>query len=1373
MATFAKPENALKRAEELMNVGQKAAALQSLHDLITSKRYRTWQKPLERIMLKYVELCVDMRKGRFAKDGLIQYRIACQQVNVQSLEEVVKYFLKLATEKAEQAQAQVEAAAAEAALGEVADLEAEKSPEDLMLGFVSGEKGKERTDSELVTPWFKFLWEAYRTVLDVLRNNCKMEALYAMTAHRAFGFCQQYKRTNEFRRLCEILRNHLVNLNKYRDQRDRPDLALPETLQLYLDTRFEQLKVATELGLWQEAFRSVEDIHGLMLLSKKAPKPQLMAVYYARLTRIFTMAAGEGDSEGTGGSSSGGAASGSARLYHAYAWYKLYLLQRSYNKNLKDKDLQLLASAVVLSALAVPPYERFAGGAGAGGRGGAEGELAREKAVRMANLLGVVVDPKKDPRQMTAKGVLAFVLPQVRELRHLVEVDFLPLTAKGVLAFVLPQVRELHHLVEVDFLPLDLAARVHPLLQRLPELSDVKLSAASPVPKVELQAYTPALQRLATLRVVQQASQVYDVMTITSLCRMVPFGDLVFVERVLAEAVAEGFVHVRLDFCEGTVKFGADVSVQRGSGVNEDRVRNHLATMARHLATMARHLATMARHLATMARHLHRAVALTCRLHCPSPFGSPCFFLDRSSSRIAFATTSPPWPAISTAPWHSPAGSTVPLPSALPELESDRIRNHLATMARHLHRAVALIRLKAPAPVEEAAEQLPPAEEIQAAVEKEHRRLIARKTLIERRKEEAEREVIEKAAVEKEHRRLIARKTLIERRKEEAEREVIEKEREEQTAKLKQQRLTEEAEAKRLAAESARREEERIRREIEAKELEEARQLLLEAEKRKGKKGKKNLESVMGKGVEGGAHLSGDDAAGQAAADGEEWRRVSWPTRIPMPFLPPPTPSSLLVCRPPCPQQDTMRLDKRQLMEQRRRDTMRLDKRQLMEEALSEQLKEKQEAERRLQKLVRGNVVLCFALTGCASLLSEQLKEKQEAERRLQKLVSERECGGGCVDGVHARTPRESTRGGGEAAAGGECFFPILLLPRLIPPNLPSIFSCVQVRTLDHLERARREEEKPLLESAYQQRLVEERAWFEQQQAEAAAQSKTQHEQDLAEKIRLSRMLGDKEEFQEQVVGRRRGEFERLKREREEKLAELRELRRTERVMLRKREMFRRQEEAKALKAWEETERRKREELERKRKEEEERLKKLEEMAAKQRQREQEAEEKARKEREDLLAAAAERKTSAFVPPALRARGGGSAAGEAPPSGRVGAEEDRWSRDRAPAAAAAASATGAPGKYVPPVRGSAGGAGAGGAGDRWGGDRGREVEDRRPAGRYEPPSRSAAASGSVGERERERPSAPAAAAAAPPAAAPAEAVPAAKKWVPPHLRNRG
>jgi translation initiation factor 3 subunit A len=128
-------------------------------------------------MFKYVELCVDLRRGRFAKDGLIQYRIVCQQVNVTSLEEVIKHFMHLSTEKAEQARSQAQAL--EEAL-DVDDLEADKRPEDLMLSYVSGEKGKERSDRELVTPWFKFLWETYRTVLEILRNNSKLEALYAV-----------------------------------------------------------------------------------------------------------------------------------------------------------------------------------------------------------------------------------------------------------------------------------------------------------------------------------------------------------------------------------------------------------------------------------------------------------------------------------------------------------------------------------------------------------------------------------------------------------------------------------------------------------------------------------------------------------------------------------------------------------------------------------------------------------------------------------------------------------------------------------------------------------------------------------------------------------------------------------------------------------------------------------------------------------------------------------------------------------------------------------------------------------------------------------------------------------------------------------------
>ena len=49
-----------------------------------------------------------------------------------------------------------------------------------MISYVSGDKGKDISDEDLITPWFKFLWETYRTVREVLCNNPKLEVLYAV-----------------------------------------------------------------------------------------------------------------------------------------------------------------------------------------------------------------------------------------------------------------------------------------------------------------------------------------------------------------------------------------------------------------------------------------------------------------------------------------------------------------------------------------------------------------------------------------------------------------------------------------------------------------------------------------------------------------------------------------------------------------------------------------------------------------------------------------------------------------------------------------------------------------------------------------------------------------------------------------------------------------------------------------------------------------------------------------------------------------------------------------------------------------------------------------------------------------------------------------
>lgn len=904
MSTFAKPENALKRAEELINVGQKQDALQALHDLITSKRYRAWQKTLEKIMFKYIELCVDMRKGRYAKDGLIQYRIVCQQVNVNSLEEVIKHFMHLSTERAEVARNQAQAL--EEAL-DVEDLEADKRPEDLMLSYVSGEKGKDRSDRELVTPWFKFLWETYRTVLEILRNNSKLENLYAMTAHRAFQFCKQYKRTTEFRRLCEIIRNHLSNLNKYKDQRDRPDLTAPESLQLYLDTRFEQLKIATELELWQEAFRSVEDIHGLMCMVKKTPKPSLMVVYYAKLTEIFWI-------------------SGS-HLYHAYAWLKLFLLQKNFNKNLSQKDLQIIASSVVLAALSVPPYDHT--------RAASHLELENEKErnMRMANLINFNLDPKPESREVLSRSAL---------LQELV--------SKGVMSCVLPEVKDIYHLLEYEFLPLDLALKVQPLLNKITKLGG-KLASASSVPEVQLSKYVLSLEKLATLRLLQQASKVYQTITIESLSQMIPFFGFSVVEKISVDAVKHKFLTMKVDHMNGAVSFN------------------------------------------------------------------------------------------------------------ILNLESDGLRNHLTLFAESLNKARSMIY----PPLSKSSkigDILPGLGEV----------------------------------VEKEHKKLLARKTIIEQRKEEQERQLLEKEREEEMKRLKQQKITEEAEQRRLATEYEQRKHQRILKEMEERELEEAKALLQE------KFGKKQKKPIL---------------------DGEK-----------------------------------------------------LTKQALMEMALN-----------------------------------EQLKERQEMEKKLQKLAKQ----------------------------------------------------------MDHLERAKREEAAPLIEAAYQQRLVEEKLLHEREQQLEVELSRQCHDGDLLEKNRLARMLDNKVVFQETVVSRRQVEYDRMRQEREERIHQIRQARKQERESKRKMIFFLRSEEERLNRLREEEEARKREEAERRRKEEAERKAKLDEIAEKQRQRERELEEKERMRRQQLLA---------NEPPARPSEPPARPHPEAAPAAALAAAA-------AAAAPAAPNAAPAPGKYVP------------------------------------------------------------------------------------------
>ena len=432
---------------------------------------------------------------------------------------MLRHFIELAGQKVTEAQAkadEVQSTLEPSASGAgVDDLEAIETPESILLSTVSGEQSRDRTDRAIVTPWLKFLWETYRTVLEILKNNARLEVMYQATALQAFGFCQTYARKTEFRRLCELLRNHVQNAAKYQSQMHAINLSDPDTLQRHLDTRFQQLNVAVELELWQEAFRSVEDIHTLLSLSKRPAKNIMMANYYEKLTRIFLVSENY--------------------LFHAAAWSRYYNLLRQSatvvaagqslkkdNPAVSEADMSRAASFVLLSALSIPVISTSRS------RGALidVDEARKNKNNRLTNLLGM--------SQAPTRAVL-----------------FKDAMSKGLLKRAKPEIRELHQILEVDFHPLSICNKISPILTQI---------GSDP----EMEKYVMPLQQVILTRLFQQLSQVYESVELNFVYDLAQFPEPFQVtsgtiEKFIMNGCKKGDLAIRIDHASGILTFDSDV----------------------------------------------------------------------------------------------------------------------------------------------------------------------------------------------------------------------------------------------------------------------------------------------------------------------------------------------------------------------------------------------------------------------------------------------------------------------------------------------------------------------------------------------------------------------------------------------------------------------------------------------------------------------------------------------------------------------------------------------------------------------------------------------------------------------------------------------
>ncbi|XP_078040933.1 eukaryotic translation initiation factor 3 subunit A [Augochlora pura] len=492
-----RPENALKRANEFIEVGKPSRALDTLQEVFRNKKwtYNWSESVLEPIMFKYLDLCVELKRSHIAKEGLFQYRNMFQSVNVGSLENVIRGYLRMAEEKTNQARKQ-----SQQAVIDIDDLDNLATPESILLSAVSGEDAQDRSDRTILTPWVKFLWESYCQCLELLRTNAHVETLYHDIARMAFQFCLEYNRKTEFRKLCEKLRKHLEEICKLPVLVSNVSMNRAETQQLNLETRLNQLDSAIQMELWQEAFKSSEDVHGMMNLSKKLPVPKTMANYYQKLAMVFWKAGNY--------------------LFHAAALFKLLQLSREMKKNMSLEEQQRMANRVLLATLSIPlpsahpEFDRFI----------ETDKSPLEKAQKLATLLGLSQPPTR-----------------VSLLKDIVRLNIVNLAS--------PQLQDLYSWLEVEFHPLELCTRVDSVIQTL------QTDENSPFIQ-----YIPALQDVTLVRLIHQISQVYQTVQFARLLELAKFTTDFHLERLLVDCVRYNDMQIRINHGKKCVHFGVDLS---------------------------------------------------------------------------------------------------------------------------------------------------------------------------------------------------------------------------------------------------------------------------------------------------------------------------------------------------------------------------------------------------------------------------------------------------------------------------------------------------------------------------------------------------------------------------------------------------------------------------------------------------------------------------------------------------------------------------------------------------------------------------------------------------------------------------------------------
>ena len=194
-------------------------------------------------MKKYIDIIIEQNHIKYFKEALIFCRSLTQANYIEQFEGIVKKAKELLYEKYKSSSEKYK----DSKISHRSLIEEEKESEFADAYFSDSPNAVEE---ELFLNEQKFIWEAYKTLLDLTKTNAKLFGLYAQILKDCFSFCGENQRNHEFKALCDSVRNHLYTLKKNENKPNfvnKIQISEPSILKILIQTSLNQIETANKL----------------------------------------------------------------------------------------------------------------------------------------------------------------------------------------------------------------------------------------------------------------------------------------------------------------------------------------------------------------------------------------------------------------------------------------------------------------------------------------------------------------------------------------------------------------------------------------------------------------------------------------------------------------------------------------------------------------------------------------------------------------------------------------------------------------------------------------------------------------------------------------------------------------------------------------------------------------------------------------------------------------------------------------------------------------------------------------------------------------------------------------------------------------------